>query len=188
MAENDRQFFLPTVGDMPAVSQSSEPRPPDRPASSSAREADQQVASDPSPPPVPVTAVPVASPVGSQAIAPTASPDPGLSIGRATRTDTCAVASAICGLTAIVPVISQVAGLVLGTVGMVRLRRARRAGRPLRGLGWAVTGLVSSGATLVGWVALFVAFGILGASLAKTTSSLDSLSKPGLIRAETTTR
>ena len=188
MGTNHDQPTVPEVGNVPTVSSSSERRPPDRPVPSLTLEANQPLTSDLVPPPVPVTAIPMARPCDGQVIAAAPGQERDLSTAPSGPTDTYAIASAICGLTAIVPVISQVAGLALGVVGMVRLRRARRAGRPLRGLGWAITGLVSSGVSLVGWVAIFVAFGILGASLAKTTSSLDSLSKPGLLRVESSVR
>ncbi len=91
------------------------------------------------------------------------------------RTDGFAVASAICGFTAIVPVVSQVIGLVLGIVSLVRIRRARRAGIEVRGTRWAVAGVASSGFALLCWVAIFVAMSVLTTSLSHSSQSLDAL-------------
>jgi hypothetical protein len=91
------------------------------------------------------------------------------------RTDGFAVASAICGFTAIVPLVSQVIGLVLGIVGLARIRRARRAGIEVRGTRWAVAGITCSGFALLCWVAVFVAMSALGTSLSHSSQSLDAL-------------
>jgi len=90
-------------------------------------------------------------------------------------TDSCAVASAVFGITAIVPIVFQVAGVVLGVAGLVRIRRARRAGRAIRGTGWAVAGLLASGFALLGWIAVAVAFSLVGSSLAGSVSELQGL-------------
>jgi len=66
--------------------------------------------------------------------------------------DGCCIASAVCGLTAVVPFASQIAGIALGIAGLVRLRRAKRSGVEKKGLMWAVIGLVSSGLMLLCWL------------------------------------
>lgn len=71
----------------------------------------------------------------------------------AARTDQAAVASAVCGMTAIIPIVSQVAGLILGAVALVRIGRARRAGVMVGGRRYAITGIVSSALALAGWIA-----------------------------------
>ncbi len=91
------------------------------------------------------------------------------------RTDGFAVASAICGFTAIVPVVSQVIGLVLGMVSLARIRRARRAGIEVRGTRWAVAGIASSGFALLCWVAVFAAMSFLSTSLSHSSQSLNAL-------------
>ena len=91
------------------------------------------------------------------------------------RTDRLAIASAACGLTAFVPVISQVLGLWFGAIGLLRIRRARRQGLDLRGSGWAWTGLISSGIALLGWITLPALLASLGESFTHTTTSLQSL-------------
>ncbi|MFQ5495474.1 MAG: DUF4190 domain-containing protein, partial [Phycisphaerae bacterium] len=91
------------------------------------------------------------------------------------RTDSLAVASAVCGLTAVVPIISQLMGLCLGAAGLARIRRAKRAGRCLRGTGWAITGIVTSGVSLIGWIALFVGLAALSESLTNVSAALDAL-------------
>ncbi|MCK4341156.1 MAG: DUF4190 domain-containing protein [Phycisphaerae bacterium] len=68
-----------------------------------------------------------------------------------------ALASAVCGLTAFVPVVAQVMGLILGIASLVRIHRARRRGIHLRGLRWALVGLFSSGFVLLCWVVVVVA-------------------------------
>lgn len=91
------------------------------------------------------------------------------------RADGYAVASAICGFTAIVPLLSQVIGLVLGIVGLARIRRARRAGIEVRGTRWAVAGITCSGFALLCWVAIFVAMSALGTSLSHSSQTLNTL-------------
>lgn len=90
-------------------------------------------------------------------------------------TDRLAIASAVCGLTAIIPVISQVMGLALGIASLVRIRRAGRAGVAVRGRGWALTGIISSGFALVGWVAMVAALLLVGSVFSQTAGSLDAL-------------
>jgi len=87
--------------------------------------------------------------------------------------DRCAMASAVCGVTAIVPVISQVAGLVLGIIAIRRIRRARRAGFAAAGLGWATTGIVSSIFVLLGWVFVVVIFGVVVSIFSDAAAVLD---------------
>ena len=88
-------------------------------------------------------------------------------------TDSYALASAVCGFTAIIPVISQVAGVALGVVGLVRIRRARR------GVGWACAGLVSSGIALAGWAVILVAFVWVRSTISGVTGELNALSPRG---------
>ena len=94
-------------------------------------------------------------------------------------TDTLAVASAICGFTAIVPVVSQVVGLVLGVVSLVRIGRARRRGVALRGVGWAWAGIVSSGFVMLSWIAVLGLLLAVKASLLHTVNALPSGTLPG---------
>jgi len=69
------------------------------------------------------------------------------------RTDHAAVASAVCGMTAVIPIVSQIAGLGLGLLALVRISRARRAGVIVGGRRYAITGIISSGLALAGWIA-----------------------------------
>ena len=95
-------------------------------------------------------------------------------------TDHLAIASAVCGITAIVPIISQVMGLGLGIASIVRIRRARRAGIERAGTGWALTGIITSGFALLGWIALFSIMAVIGTSMAGSADSLGALLKnPG---------
>jgi len=87
--------------------------------------------------------------------------------------DRCAVASAICGMTAIVPVVSQIAGLILGIMAFRRIRQARRAGLPLAGSGWAATGIVSSIFVLLCWIAVVAILGSVVFLFSHTASALD---------------
>lgn len=82
------------------------------------------------------------------------------------------MASAVCGLTALVPVCSQIAGLVLGLVGLARIRAAHQRGENLRGAGWAVAGLCSSGLMLLVWLGMFAALASVGGVLDKAASKL----------------
>ena len=95
-------------------------------------------------------------------------------------TDHLAIASAVCGITAIVPIISQVMGLGLGIASIVRIRRARRAGIKLAGKAWALTGIITSGFALFGWIALFAIMAVIGTSMSGSADSLGALLKhPG---------
>jgi len=86
--------------------------------------------------------------------------------------------SLACGLTGIIPIpvarpITCVAiGLATGIAGLVRIRRARRRGVALRGTGFAIAGIFSSGAVLLGWVAAAVALSLVGHSLSGSTANL----------------
>lgn len=91
------------------------------------------------------------------------------------KNDGFAVASAVCGFTGIIPIVSQVAGLTLGIMALIRIGRARRAGVPRGGTRWAVAGIVSSGLVLAGWVACFFALSVVGSSLSDITEPLGTL-------------
>lgn len=90
-------------------------------------------------------------------------------------TEPFAVASAICGMTAIIPVVSQLLGLSLGIVSIVRLRRAKRNGIHLAGKGWAIAGIAASGFALIGWIGFAIALTSLGSSLSGSSDALNSL-------------
>ncbi|UCG15357.1 MAG: DUF4190 domain-containing protein [Phycisphaerales bacterium] len=125
----------------------------------------------------PSAAPPVAVDAVAVRTAPAAAPDPRLPVLRST--DSLAVASAVCGFTAIVPVVSQVAGLALGITSLVRIRRARRCGVDLRGRGWALAGIFSSGFVLLCWVAVIAAFIVVGSLFARSADTLPGLSSLG---------
>jgi hypothetical protein len=88
-----------------------------------------------------------------------------------------AVASAVCGLTGFVPIIGQVLGVVFGVLSLIRIRRSRATGSALGGAPWAVVGLVSSGAAMLGWIALFLAVSTVSSSLGSTSNLLDTLTR-----------
>jgi hypothetical protein len=93
------------------------------------------------------------------------------------HTDKVAVASTVCGLTAFIPIISQVVGLILGIWALFRIRRARRAGQYVRGRGWATAGITGNGFVLLGWIVLFGMFAALKGTLSETTNKLHPLLK-----------
>lgn len=92
-------------------------------------------------------------------------------------TDKCAVASAVCGFTAIIPVISQIAGVVLGIIGLVRIHRAKARNEHLRGTGWAIAGLVMSGCALLGWIAAIGLLTFASVMFTDAGSALEQLSR-----------
>lgn len=104
----------------------------------------------------------------------TTPPQP-LSPSKAARRDACAVGSAVCGFTGFIPILTQVIGLTLGIIAMVRVGRARRSGVEIKGMRDAVVGLTMNGLTLVGWIGLFAAMSIVGTSLSGTTDQLTQL-------------
>ncbi len=88
-------------------------------------------------------------PFGPAGIQPAA---PDRTTGGAAPTDRLAVASTFCGMTAFIPIISQLAAVLLGLVALHRIRRARRAGVPARGVGWALAGIAAGLIVLAGWI------------------------------------
>jgi hypothetical protein len=114
--------------------------------------------------------VPVARPVGPAA---GQSASHGALVGR--RTDGFAVASAICGFTAIVPFVSQVIGLALGVLSLSRIRRARRHGLEIGGTRWAVAGIASSGFVLICWIGIIVALNLVSSTFAHSADSLGAV-------------
>lgn len=123
----------------------------------------RSVEPDNEPPPLPC-----ARPLGPDLI----QPPPTVA---SSKRDPLAVASAVCGFTGFIPVVTQVIGIVLGVAALLRIRRSRRAGIARGGTRFAITGLVMNGFTLVGWIALGSVFAILGNSLSQTSDSLSQL-------------
>lgn len=124
------------------------------------------------PPPLPV---PTARPAGTDCESAGPLPMPAMPQRGPGPTDRLAIASTVCGLTAFIPIFSQLVGLVLGLWALVRIRRARRAGLTVRGRGWAAAGITGNGFALLGWIALFGAFAALKTNLNETTSRLSPL-------------
>jgi hypothetical protein len=91
------------------------------------------------------------------------------------KNDGFAVASAVCGFTGIIPIVSQVAGLALGIMALIRIGRARRVGVRRGGTRWAVAGIVSSGFALACWVAFFLVVSFMGSSLSGISEPLNNL-------------
>ena len=86
-----------------------------------------------------------------------------------------AVFSAVCGMTGIIPLVTQIAGLCLGFASLARIRRARRGGIHLTGKGWAITGIVTSFFGLLGWIGLGLAMTAVGTSLGNSNNELSTL-------------
>jgi hypothetical protein len=86
--------------------------------------------------------------------------------------DTLAVASAVCGFTAVVPIVSQVMGLAFGIASLVRIRRGRRRGVALRGRGWALAGILSSLFVLLCWIVVIAVFATVGSLFSGTDDAL----------------
>ncbi len=90
-------------------------------------------------------------------------------------TDGMAVGSAICGMTGLIPLVTQIAGLCLGFASLARIRRARRSGIHLTGKGWAITGIVTSIFGLLGWIGLGLAMTAVSTSLGNSTDALSTV-------------
>lgn len=124
--------------------------------------------------PTPVTAVTI-EPIPQNV---TLAPPPvagGANLAAAPRTDRLAIASAVCGLTAFVPVVSQLVGLVLGVISLLRIRRARRAGVAVGGTSWAAAGIASSVFALLLWLGIMAAYAAVGSSLSHATNAFQPL-------------
>lgn len=122
--------------------------------------------------------VPLARPVRGQAvgaIAPADSNMRGDMVLAPGGTDGMAVGSAICGLTGLIPLVSQIAGLGLGFAGLARIRRARRRGILVTGKGWAITGIVTSIFGLLGWIGLGLAMTAVSSSFGNTKHALSTV-------------
>lgn len=91
------------------------------------------------------------------------------------RTEPAAVAAAVCGMSAVIPIVSQIAGLFLGFLALGRIARARRAGVILGGRRYALTGIVSSGLALAGWLAFGALMFGVNKTLAHTLKPLSTL-------------
>ncbi|MBU0716847.1 MAG: hypothetical protein KJ749_01240 [Planctomycetes bacterium] len=117
----------------------------------------------------PASVVEIARPLGASA--------PHLTAPADGATDRLAVLSAICGMTAFVPVVSQLAGLALGVISLRRIRRARRNGIKLPGHGWALIGVISSSLTLLGWIAFLAVMAFVSDLLAQSSGSLNALTR-----------
>ena len=132
--------------------------------------------SKPAPPPVarPVDIAVIPAPVVPVARALSRMDDVRYVVVKRT-TEPFAVASAICGMTAIIPVLSQLVGLTLGIVSLVRLRRAKRSGLELSGKGWAIAGIATSGLALIGWIGFAIVLAGLGSSVLSSSDALSSL-------------
>ena len=113
------------------------------------------------------------APLAAVQVRPLASIAPGML--DKTPVDRFAVASAVLGLTAIVPVLSQIAGLTLGILALRRIRRAHQAGIAMAGRGWAITGIVSSGVALLIWIFIAVVFGFVLSIFWTVGGKLDGL-------------
>ena len=86
--------------------------------------------------------------------------------------DPFALASAICGLAALIPIVSQVLGMTLGVISLVRIRRARQRGFVCRGTGWAWAGILSSGLMLLVWGFIIAAMVVVGSAFAHVANTL----------------
>lgn len=90
-------------------------------------------------------------------------------------TDSLAIASAVCGLAAPIPIVAQVAGLILGYAGLRRISKARSRGENPGGKGWALTGIIASGFVLIGWIASFAILAAVSTTITSTMGQLDGL-------------
>jgi len=124
--------------------------------------------------PVEVSSVPVARPVGFPTIAPGHCGETYITTTQPI-TDRLAVASAVCGLSGFIPVVSQLAAIVLGFMSLGRIKRARRQGVQVPGRGWAMTGIVGGVVSLSGWIAMGGFLTLVGSSLSQSSETLNLL-------------
>ena len=83
-----------------------------------------------------------------------------------------AVTSVVVGAVPIIPILSQIVGVILGLVALRRISQARRAGIDLPGSGCAWAGISLNIISLVGWILMLV----LGSFVASNiSSSLEAL-------------
>jgi len=89
-----------------------------------------------------------------------------------------AVASAALSFCAFVPLVCQLLGLILGAVGLARIRRCRRDGIEVSGTRWAVVGIAGNGFLLGCWIAVFTAMLLLRVSFFHFAEALRTLTPP----------
>lgn len=93
----------------------------------------------------------------------------------AAPTDKLAITSAICGLVPVIPVISQLAGVVLGIMAIGRIRAARQRGVAMGGMGWAIAGIVSSVVFLIASVIVLIILGSVLWLFVHSANTLDQI-------------
>ncbi len=125
--------------------------------------------------PVPVNGVPVARPAGFTTITPGHGGETYITTTQPV-TDRLAVASAVCGLSGFIPVVSQLAAIVLGFMSLRRIKLASRHGVMVPGRGWAMTGIIGGVVSLAGWIAMAGFLALVGSSLSQSTETLSLLS------------
>lgn len=115
--------------------------------------------------------IPLARPVQGLPV-PLVTAGPALPYRPLPRTHPAAVASAVCGFTALVPIICQVAGIALGILAIARINRDRRDGIATRGTGLAIAGISFSAVALAGWILLAVAMAGVSAAFNQIDTGL----------------
>ncbi len=88
------------------------------------------------------------------------------------RTEPAAVISAVAGGTALIPVLSQMVGIVFGVIALGRIRRARRRGVRMKGAGWAYFGLGSSAFALLCWGGVAASLFVVGQAIGDSVETL----------------
>ena len=75
--------------------------------------------------------------------------------------------------------VSQLAGLGLGIASLLRIRRASRLGLELRGRGWALAGILTSGFALLSWIAVCALLLTVKGSLSHSREALTTITPTG---------
>jgi len=91
------------------------------------------------------------------------------------RAESLAVASAVVGVTSIIPIVSQVASIWMGVLAILRIRKAKQNGLDARFKGWAVLGVTSSVIGLLGWVGMAIGAMFLKSTMGHSTDMLQGL-------------
>ncbi len=89
-----------------------------------------------------------------------------------------AVTSVVFGAVPIIPILSQIVGVIMGLVALRRISQARRAGIDLPGRGCAWAGISLNIISLVGWILTLVLGSFVASQMSSSLNALRGIRIP----------